>query len=391
MTTTSLRDTPVFRSALAQMRTQEIVHIARRCGQHPDAISLCFGESDLPTPAVVREAAHAAILGGATRYADRHGIAPLRESIQVYHQRTHGLALPVERITATSSGMSSIMIALQCLVEAGDNVVVVAPIWPNIVIAVESMGASVRFVSLEAREGAWKLDLDKVDEACDERTRAVFVASPSNPTGWVMSSRQQRELLGITRRHGTWVISDEVYNRIVYDDAVAAPSFLEVAEANDAVFVVQSFSKTWSMTGWRLGWLVHPVGMAHQVGNLSAINSTGSATFVQHGGVAAIREGEPFVQQMLARCSAGRDAVAEAFAGHDRIVAPFVPSSFYSFFRIEGVQNSLTFAEQLVSEIGVGIAPGTAFGPYYDGWFRICFAQDQERLATALDRLVAAV
>lgn len=381
-------NTPAIRSALAHMRTQEIVHIARQCGGRQGAISLCFGESDLPTPAVVHEATNAAILNGATRYADRRGIAPLRESIRNYQNRIYGLDVSLERITATSSGMSSIMIALQCLVEAGDNVVVVSPIWPNIVIAIESMGATVRFVSLENRDGTWALDLAKVDSACDERTRAVFVASPSNPTGWVMSSQQQRELLEMTRRRGTWVISDEVYNRIVYDEAAAAPSFLEIAEADDAVFVVQSFSKTWSMTGWRLGWLVHPAGLAHQVGNLSAINSTGSATFIQHGGVAAITKGEPFVQQMLARCAAGRAAVSEAFSGHDRIVAPFVPASFYSFFRIQGVENSLSYAEQLVSEIGVGVAPGTAFGPIYDGWFRICFAQDQNRLADALDRLV---
>lgn len=382
---------PPFRPALKHMRTQEIVQVARLCPQYPGAISLCFGESDLPTPAVVREAAEQAMNQGKTLYSDRRGIAPLRQAIQDYHRRTHNLEIPLERISATSSGMTSIMISLQCLVEPGDNVVVITPIWPNIVIAIESMRATVRFVPLDAVDGEWSLDLGRVEAACDDRTRAIFVASPGNPTGWVMTSQEQRELLEIARRVGTWVISDEVYNRIVYDGSIASPSILEVAAEDDAVFVVQSFSKTWSMTGWRLGWLVHPAGLAHQVGNLSAINSTGAATFVQYAGVAAIRQGEPFVGQLLERCGNGRRLVADAFKGVDRIMAPEVPASFYSFFRIEGVEKSLAYAEELVARAGVGIAPGTAFGPGFDGYFRICFAQDPQRLETALDRLVSAL
>jgi aspartate/methionine/tyrosine aminotransferase len=206
-----------------------------------------------------------------------------------------------------------------------------------------------------------------------------------------MTGDEQSAMLEIARRRGTWVIADEVYNRIVYDGSTATPSFLEVARDDDALFVVQSFSKTWSMTGWRLGWLVHPEGLAHQVGNLSAINSTGSATFVQYAGVAAIQHAEPFVDEMRARCAQGRQLVTDAFAGHDRILAPEAPASFYSFFRISAVDDSLSFAEDLVARAHVGIAPGSAFGPGFDGYFRICFAQDPNRLATALDRLIAAV
>lgn len=389
--TTAPTNVPPFRPALTHMRTQEIVHIARLCSQYPGAVSLCFGESDLPTPAVVREAAELAMAQGKTTYADRRGIAPLREAIQDYHRRTHGVDVPPERLSATSSGMTSIMISLQCLVEAGDNVVVVAPIWPNIVIAVESMGASVRFVQLDASATGWSLDLGRVAAACDDRTRAIFVASPNNPTGWTMTSAQQRDLLDLVRERGTWLIADEVYNRIVYDGSVATPSFLEVADEDDALFVVQSFSKTWSMTGWRLGWLVHPAGLVQQVGNLSAINSTGSATFVQHAGVAAIRHGEPFVGEMRERCALGRRIVADALQGHDRIIAPDVPASFYSFFRILGADNSLAFAEELVTRAGIGIAPGSAFGPGFEGYFRICFAQDPRRLEVALERLISAL
>ncbi|MEU0765271.1 aminotransferase class I/II-fold pyridoxal phosphate-dependent enzyme, partial [Streptomyces microflavus] len=345
MPTAPRNDVPPFRAALAHMRTQEIVAVARLCQDYPDAVSLCFGESDLPTPLVVRQAAELAMDQGKTRYADRRGIAPLRQAIQEYHRRTNGVEVELERLSATSSGMTSIMISLQCLVEPGDNVVVVAPVWPNIVIAVESMGATVRFVNLEADPDGWSLDLEQVEANCDDRTRAVFLASPGNPTGWTMTSAQQRELLELTRRKGIWIISDEVYNRLVFDGSVATPSMLEVADDNDALFVVQSFSKTWSMTGWRLGWLVHPAGLAHQVGNLSAINSTGSATFVQHAGVAAIREGEPFVAEMVERSARGRETVADAFQGHPRILAPDVPASFYSFFRIEGVDNSLAYAK----------------------------------------------
>lgn len=382
-----MTETPAIRAALATMRTQEIVRVARLCRAKPDAVSLCFGESDLATPEVVQGAAMRAMAEGHTTYADRRGIAPLRDAIQEYHDFTHGVALDRERISATSSGMTSIMVALQCLVEAGDNVVVVCPIWPNVVIAVESMGATVKFVSLELHEDTWTLDLDKVKSACDDRTRAVFVATPSNPTGWLMGSDEQRELLEFARRRGLWIIADEVYNRIVYDESVASPSFLEIAEDNDPLFVIQSFSKTWSMTGWRLGWMVHPVGVGQQVGNLSAINSTGSATFIQHGGVAAIRQGEPFVATMRDRCASGRQMVIDAFAPYQCVTVPEMPASFYAFFHIAGVANSLEFAEQLVEQAGVGIAPGSAFGPGFEGYFRICFAQDQERLMVALERL----
>jgi aspartate/methionine/tyrosine aminotransferase len=380
-----------FRQALAHMREQRIVAVNRVCRDYPEAISLCFGESDLPTPEVVRRAAERAIEEGKTTYADRRGVTPLRPAIQDYHQRTHGIELDLERITATSSGMTSIMIALQCLVDPGDNVVVIAPVWPNVVIAVEAMGAEVRFVSLDGAGGAWTLDQELVEATCDERTRAIFVASPGNPTGWTMTSDEQRSLLELARRRGTWVIADEVYNRIVYDGSIAAPSFLEVAEKDAPLFVVQSFSKTWSMTGWRLGWLVHPAALASQVGNLSAINSTGSATFVQYAGVAAIQEGEPFVAEMRDRCAFGRDLVRKAFAGNGHIQAPEAPAAFYSFFKIDGVEDDLAFAKELVVRAGVGLAPGSAFGPGYDGYFRICFAQSPERLAEALDRLIVAV
>ncbi|RMI31868.1 pyridoxal phosphate-dependent aminotransferase [Nocardia stercoris] len=380
-----------FRPALLHTRTQEIAYIARICQANPDTLDLCFGQSDLPTPPFIVDALERAIAEGKTTYAYRRGVEPLRRAIHEYHQKINGVDLDMERISAVSSGMSGIMISLQCLVEPGDNVVVVAPVWPNIVIAIEAMGAEVRFVNLEQRDGAWELDLAAVEAASDDRTRAIFVTSPSNPTGWVMPSQQQREVLDLARRLGTWVIADEVYSRIVYDGATAAASFLEVATDEDPLFVIQSFSKAWSMTGWRLGWVVHPTALAIQVGNLSAINSTGSATFVQHAGVTAIRDGEPFVKQMQDHSARGRRIVAEAFAGHDRILAPQVPASFFAYFRIDGVDNSLAFAEDLVTRGGVGIAPGSAFGPGNDGWFRICFAQEPGRLQAALDRLIAAV
>ncbi len=382
---------PRIRGALAQMRTQEIVYIARKCAQYPDAISLCFGESDLPTPELVRQALITAMNAGHTKYADRRGVAPLREAIVEYHQRTHAATLTADQFTATSSGMSAIMVALQCLVEPGDNVIVVAPIWPNIVIAIEAMGATVRFVGLDETDGTWSLNLEQIESQLDSRTRAVFVASPNNPTGWIMSSEQQTELLEITRRSGVWIISDEVYNRLVYDGSVASPSFLEVAEPEDSLFIVQSCSKTWSMTGWRLGWLIHPASIAHQVGNLSAINSTGSATFIQHAGAAAMMQAEPFVAELRERCQQGRSLVTQALTGQPRITVAEPPASFYSFIRISDADNCLKFAEDLVARAGVGIAPGTAFGPDYTEYFRICFAQDPARLETALDRLVSAL
>ena len=378
------------RSAISGMENQRIGEVSRLAIGAPDIIPLWFGEPDLGTPGFVRDAAIAAIDAGHTRYVNKRGVPPLRDAIRDYSLAQWGVDLPLERLTVTGSGMTAIMIAVETLVGEGDNVAMISPVWPNIFYAVRTMGGESRHVRLELVEGQWRLDLDRLFAACDARTRAIFISSPSNPTGWMLTAEERRAILDFARERGIWIISDEVYHRIVYDRPVAE-SFLQIAEPEDPLFVVHSFSKSWAMTGWRLGWLVHPAGLGDKMGDLSGINNTGATAFVQHAGVAAIRQGEEFVAGLVERCRRGRDLVYQRLASMPRIATSRPDGAFYSFLRVDGIADDLAFAKRLILEHRVGLAPGTAFGPGNEGWLRLCFASAEDRLSIALDRLEAAL
>lgn len=376
-----------IRSAIARMENQRIAEVARVGMERPDVIALWFGESDVGTPDFIRQAAAAAMDEGRTFYVHRRGVLALRCELQSYLARLHGVTLDLERITVAASGMTAIMIALECLVDNGDNVVVVSPIWPNIVYAIETMGGTCRHVRLETGDGKWSLDMSKLFAACDSRTRAIFVASPGNPSGWIMERSQQKELLGFCRARDIWIISDEVYSRIVFEREGCSPSFLEICTPDDPLLVVQSFSKNWAMTGWRLGWLVHPAWLGDRAGDLSAINNTGATSFVQYAGIAALSRGDEFVRSMTERCRRGRDLTHARLAAMPRVRSLLPQAAFYAFFQVEGVGDDLAFAKELVRTEGIGLAPGSAFGPGNEGYLRLCFAVNEERLSAALDRL----
>jgi aspartate/methionine/tyrosine aminotransferase len=282
--------------------------------------------------------------------------------------------------------MTAIMIACQTLIDHGDNLVFVSPTWPNIFYTAQTLGGEARHVRLDNTDAGWKLDLEQLFAACDERTRAVFIASPSNPTGWVIDRDAQREILEFSRQRGIWIIADEVYHRIVYDGRTV-PSFLQIAEPDDRLYVVHSMSKAWCMTGWRCGWLIHPSALATRMADLSGINNTGSTSFVQHGAAVAIRQGEPFIDRLVQHCKNGRDLVYQTLGSDPRIEMHNPTAAFYSFFRVHGVEDDLTFAQRLVQEKKVGLAPGSAFGPGNEGYFRLCFANTPEQLSKAMGGL----
>jgi aspartate/methionine/tyrosine aminotransferase len=228
--------------------------------------------------------------------------------------------------------------------------------------------------------------MNDIAAACDDRTRAIYVNSPGNPTGWVMESDQQRELLDFARERDIYVVSDEVYVRLIYDRP-RAPSFLDLAEPEDRVIVVNSFSKTWSMTGWRLGWLIHPPVLGPVFSKLNEFNVASPTTFVQHAGVVAMRNGEPFVAEMVERYRRNRDLVFQRLAGMPRVRLARPEGAFYAFFAVDGMTDSVAYAKQLIAETGVGMAPGRAFGESGEGWLRLCFAAEAATLSMAMDRL----
>jgi aspartate/methionine/tyrosine aminotransferase len=363
----------------------------------PDIIPLWFGESDLVTPDFIRKAATDALDQGKTFYSNARGVPGLRDAIRAYHKRTTGADVALERITVPGAAMLAVVTALQCVVNTGDNVVCVSPVWPNIFQSAEVAGAEVRFYRLEEdrKAGHWRLDLEKLFATCDARTKAIFVASPGNPTGWTATREEQRAMLDFARKRGIAIISDEVYGTLIYNGDKHAPSFLEIAEPDDAVFVINSFSKPWAMTGWRIGWLVHPAQLDKQMNVISAANNTGATTFAQYGALAALSaEGDAFRATMLERCRIGRDHVQTFIDSQNRIRWMRPEGAFYGFLQIDGLTDSLAFAQDLVRKARVGVSPGMAFGApddkVCDSHIRICFAQDPKRMVEGLERIAVA-
>ena len=356
-----------------------------------DIIPLWFGEGDVVTPPFIREAAKRALDEGKTFYTFTRGIAELREAIAAWASRQSGREIDVGRVTVPGAAMMGVQIALQCVCEPGDNVLIISPMWPNIFQAVIGAGAVPKFVRLDggANGAPWALDLQRLFDSADARTKAIFFASPSNPTGWIMSEREQRAILEFARKRSIAIISDEVYTPIVYD--TPAPSFAAVAEPEDDVFVVNSFSKAWAMTGWRVGWLIHPRRLASQMAELSAYNNTGATVFAQYGALEAITKGDDFIKWQIERCRAGLAIVEKFIAGQNRMSWSKPAGAFYGFIAVEGMTDSIAFAKRLLEEAKVGVAPGIAFGPksdtQNDRFIRICFAQDAARLSEALERI----
>ena len=375
-----------IRTAMAALQPQLIAEVSQLALGDPKVIPLWFGESDLVTPEFIRRAAQAALDRGDTFYTHTRGIPGLRQALADYLTALYHRPITTDRVSVTTAGMNAIMLAMQLVLEAGDNAVMVTPLWPNAAAAVEIMGAEPREVTLVRQQGRWRLDLDRLFDAVDGRTRMLFINSPSNPTGWMMSREKQKAVLEFCRRRRIWLLADEVYDRIVYH-GLAAPSFLELAEPDDPLFVANSFSKSWAMTGWRIGWLVAPPALGELIGELIQHNVSGVATFLQPAAIVALKEGEPFIAEFVERCRRGRDIIANHLATFPRV--RFIPpeAAFYAFFEVDGMSDSLAMAKRLVREAEVGVAPGAAFGKGGEGFLRLCFAQAPDLLERAMARL----
>jgi aspartate/methionine/tyrosine aminotransferase len=363
-----------------------IVEISRLAFGLPDVEFLCFGESDYPSPASARDALVTALDGGATTYPDVRGTPPLRDALSRYLTDLHAKPVSEERIQITASGMAAVAIALSATVRAGQRVVLHSPSWPNIGNAARLRGAEVDELALEATpEGRFRLDLDRLEEKL-RGARAFVLNSPNNPTGWTATRGELSAILDLCRQHGVWLISDEVYSRLVYDGAVAAPSLLDIAEPHDSVIVCNSFSKTWAMTGWRLGWMVVPEGKRDAISDIVEVTHSGVAPYTQHAGVAALAD-TAFAKAFLEHCARGRDMAGEALAGLNGVRYAAPDGAFYAFIGVDGETDSMELARKLVTEHGVAVAPGSAFGAAGEGHLRVCFAQRPDRMARAMGRL----
>lgn len=365
----------------------EIVNYAR---EREGLIQLWIGEGDLPTPAFISDAAIASLRDGQTFYTYQRGIPPLRAALGRYLSNLYNIDLDAERTFVTVGGMQAIIQTVQMLIGAGEEVIVPSPVWPNIVHAIDIVGGVPVSVPITLGNRGWTLDIEALMAACGPKTKAIFVNSPGNPTGWMMSQQEQRDLLDFARQRGLWIIADEVYGRMTYDRD-HAPSFLEISDPEDRLIVVNTFSKNWSMTGWRIGWVVAPVALGQVYENLIQYNTSGVPAFLQYGAVAALEQGEPYVKEVVARAAKGRQIIMDTFRQLPRVRFTAPEGAFYFFFSVDGEPDSRKLAFRLADEANVGVAPGTAFGPGGEEFIRICFGGSPHLLEEAMQRMAPAL
>jgi len=373
---------------LAALHPSRIIAVARAASSRTDVDFLCFGESDQRFPQSAALAVHAALERGDALYPDVRGVPALRQAIADYLTALHAKPVAESRIQVTGSGMTAVNVALSACVRAGDRVVLHTPAWPNPANAARLRGADLDILPLDMLpDGGFHLDLDRL-AAKLAGARSFVLNSPNNPTGWTATLEELTAILGLCRQHGVWLISDEVYSRLVYDESDAAPSLLDVAGPDDRLIVCNSFSKAWAMTGWRLGWMVVPEGARDTIAEVVEVTQSGSPPFSQAGALAALADTE-FVARFREHCSLGRQLAMEGLAGLNGVRIAPPEGAFYAFIGLDGLTDSLAFALRLVHEHGVAVAPGSAFGEGGEGHLRLCFAQQQPRMERAMQRLRA--
>jgi aspartate/methionine/tyrosine aminotransferase len=382
-------DNPKMRNTVINLEESKIREVANAGMGRSDVLAFWFGESDEPTPEFIRRAAIASLEAGETFYAHNLGLPELREAIAAYTSKLHG-AIGAERIAVTSGGVNALMLACQAVVDAGDEVVALTPVWPNLPAQALIMGAKLRTVSLQAQGGAWTLDLPALLAAITPATRLVIVNAPNNPTGWTFTRAEQQALLAHCRDTGTWILADEVYERLYYEATPngCAPSFLDVARPDDRLIIAHSFSKSFLMTGWRLGWLVMPPAMTHHMGKLIEFNTSCASVFTQRAALEAIRRTDEVTPRVVAHLKNCRDTLVPLLQALPGVELAPARGGMYAFFKLAGYDDSLALAKRLVREAGIGLAPGNAFAPEAQGWLRWCFAsKDVARLRQGADRL----
>jgi aspartate/methionine/tyrosine aminotransferase len=378
-----------MRSVIQNLQESKIREVANAGLGRSDVLAFWFGEGDEVTPDFIRQAAIESLQRGETFYSHNLGLPELREAIAAYMSAQHG-TIGMERIAVTAGGVNALMLAMQALVEAGDEVVAVTPVWPNLTAQPAILGARLTCVLLKPVHGAWTLDMDALLAAVTPVTKLLILNAPNNPTGWTLTHAEQQKILDHCRRTGTWILADEVYERLYYEPSEnsCAPSFLDVSVPDDRLVVVHSFSKSFLMTGWRLGWLVMPPSMTHDMGKLIEFNTSCASVFTQRAGVVALQREAEVTPRLVAHLKACRDTLVPLLQALPGVQMMPAAGGMYAFFRLDGFGDSLATAKRLVVEAGLGLAPGEAFAPQAQGWLRWCFAsRDPQRLVQGVERL----
>ena len=371
-----------------QSRIRELADMAMKM---EGVLRLYFGESNIPTPDYIKRAASKALEEGYTFYTENAGLPGLRQDLAHYYHRVQGVELdPRSEIVVTGSGVQALNVGIRCVLDPGDEALVLTPAWPNASANIRMDNATLVEIPLLLRGDRYTIDFDALEAAVTPRTRLLVYTSPSNPLGWVATETEQEELLEFARRHDLWLLADEVYDRLYYrvpELGVAAPSILRKANREDAVIVAQSFSKTYCMTGWRIGWLVGRRDIGEKATQLNEYIISHAASFVQRAAQTALVHGEEELKRMLVRLKGNRDFCLGALRQMPGVTVPSPDGAFYLFPKIDGLQDSFSFCRKLLEEARVGLAPGVAFGAGGEGSVRICYAADRGILEQAMERL----
>jgi aspartate/methionine/tyrosine aminotransferase len=406
-----------MRTAFTQLQGSKIREVANAGMGRPDVLAFWFGESDEATPELIRQAAADSLAKGETFYSHNMGLPELREAIAAYTTRLHpgvqGTGVHAERVAVTSGGVNALMLAAQALIDTSDDVLAITPVWPNLTGQPLVMGARLRCHALTPKGGAWHLDVDALLQGITAQTKLLIVNAPNNPTGWTLTRQEQQRILQHCRQTGTWILADEVYERLYYapiansyppsangysapangssaSTNACAPSFLDIASEDDRLVVVHSFSKSFLMTGWRLGWMVMPPNMAEHMGKLIEFNTSCAPVFVQRAALAALAHEAEITPRVVAHMKACRDTLLPLLQALPGVQVQAPLGGMYAFFKLHAHGDSLRTAKRLVSEAGLGLAPGAAFGTEAEGWLRWCFAsKDLARLEQGVGRLRA--
>ena len=380
---------PVAREAIRDLAGSKIREVANAGMGRAGVLPFWFGEPDEVTAAFIRDAAIASINAGETFYSPNLGIAELREALAAYSARLHR-PCSADNIAVTNSGMNALMLCFQALIAPGDRVVAVTPLWPNLVEGPKILGAQVAAVPLAFdRQQGWQLDLERLLAALTPDTRVLIINSPNNPTGWTLTCAQQQAILDHCRARGIWILADDAYDRLYYGavPGAAAPSFLDIAASDERVVSANTFSKSWLMTGWRLGWITAPAALLADIGKIIEYNTSCAQVFVQRAGVVALTQGDSVTLGFAARLAHARDFLHRQLAAQEGIEAVAPQGAMYAFFRVRGMTDSLALCKRLVRDHGLGLAPGIAFGPEGEGCVRWCFAAGDAMLAEGVRRL----
>jgi aspartate/methionine/tyrosine aminotransferase len=389
--TTSLLDS--LRSEATSAPASGIVELSKYARAAGDVIQLWVGEGDTPTPAFICEAATRSLAAGETTYTWQRGIPELRQAIATYASNLYGRPLGADRFFVCGSGMQAIQIAMTMAAGPGDEVLIPSPVWPNAPAAAGLRGATPVYVTLDHGNRGWQINLDKFAAAITPKTKAIFVNTPSNPTGWTATEEELVAILDLARKHGLWIIADEIYTRFVWTagNPKRAPSFHDIRQDGDRIIWVNTFSKNWAMTGWRMGWVECDPSLGDVVENLIQYSTSGSPIFIQRAGIAALERGESFVEHQITKARKARDTISEAIEASGRCHFSRPDGAFYIFFGVDGMTDSMAGAMKLVDLAKIGLAPGAAFGPGGEGHLRLCYLRSQGEIEIAAERLLTAL